>query len=658
MIAFSIPAAVLIGALPILDLLACVKAETAHGRVTVLDGIAYYVGDIPVAQLPEVALSAANVLPDVDVLPITVINSNTSAFTAAELNGVVADYLARDDVFSTAFLNAVYLSYTGNASPVVEPGCITTNLEQYGTPLLLASPAYAFNTSQGTTKACLTEALPNGPYFVSTKSGSVFEAHRLYEDTHYAFLEPAISDGQGGYRALSVTTEGILGRSIAVPSRLYSTVTAEKPLAGLRLGVKDIFHVKGLRTSGGNRAYYSLYEPRNATGTAIQRLIDLGAIFIGKMGTVQFANGDRPTADWVDFHCPFNPRGDGYQVPSGSSSGPGAGMGAYEWLDIAVGSDTGGSMRGPAGAQGLYGSRPSTGAIDLDEVIPLCSGLDTAGVFARSAATWSRVVHEWYRDFRADYASYPDKIFYPSASFGEDAVTDSAARALIEAFVAKFERFLGANRTHVNLDETWNATRPAGAPQTLQDMLHYTYGTLVSVYQWLHLGVPFFQDYAAKYNGRTPYINPGPLLRWNIGRERGQSGWDEGWTNKTIFMDWWSGPAGYGAHNNQSCSEGIYIYPNSVGAPSYRDEYFGPPDPPYWGMSDSNIAVFAGLPDLVVPIGEIPFNSTKSGKTEYLPVTMSIVAARGCDLMVASMVRDMEAQGILKPVAAGTMLYP
>jgi Asp-tRNA(Asn)/Glu-tRNA(Gln) amidotransferase A subunit family amidase len=48
------------------------------------------------------------------------------------------------------------------------------------------------------------------------------------------------------------------------------------------MGVKDIFHVKGLRTSGGNRAYYSLYEPRNATGTAVQRLIDLGVVFVSK----------------------------------------------------------------------------------------------------------------------------------------------------------------------------------------------------------------------------------------------------------------------------------------------------------------------------------------------------------------------------------------
>lgn len=63
-----------------------------------------------------------------------------------------------------------------------------------------------------------------------------------------------------------------------------------------------------MRTSGGNRAFYDLYPARNTTGSAIQRLIDAGVVIVGKMGTVQFANGDNPTADWVDFHCPFNPR--------------------------------------------------------------------------------------------------------------------------------------------------------------------------------------------------------------------------------------------------------------------------------------------------------------------------------------------------------------
>src|SRR5687767_15981396 len=75
--------------------------------------------------------------------------------------------------------------------------------------------------------------------------------------------------------------------------------------------------------------------------------------------------------DWVSQLAPFNPRGDGYQDPSSSSSGAGASIAAYEWLDIAIGSDTGGSIRGPAGVQGLFGNRPSTGLVSLDNVMPL-----------------------------------------------------------------------------------------------------------------------------------------------------------------------------------------------------------------------------------------------------------------------------------------------
>lgn len=160
-------------------------------------------------------------------------------------------------------------------------------------------------------------------------------------------------------------------------------------------------------------------------------------------------------------------------MPSGSSSGSGAGIAAYDWLDIAVGSDTGGSMRGPAGAQGLFGNRPSEGAISLDDVIPLCSGLDTAGVFARSAHTWSNVVHAWYESFDRNYSSFPKTLLYPTNSFTAEAIGSSDAAELISKFVARLERFLDTNRTHVDLDASWDTTRPSGAPATLNDMLHY-----------------------------------------------------------------------------------------------------------------------------------------------------------------------------------------
>ncbi|OAL48036.1 hypothetical protein IQ07DRAFT_613381 [Pyrenochaeta sp. DS3sAY3a] len=70
----------------------------------------------------------------------------------------------------------------------------------------------------------------------------------------------------------------------------------------------------------------------------------MGAVVIGKTKTTQFALGERPTADYVDQLAPFNPRGDGYQHPQGSSAGTGAALASYDWLDIATGSDTGGSL--------------------------------------------------------------------------------------------------------------------------------------------------------------------------------------------------------------------------------------------------------------------------------------------------------------------------
>ena len=221
--------------------------------------------------------------------------------------------------------------------------------------------------------------IPPGPYLISP-SGELYQPWRLYTDTQGAFTQPLIpSAAEGVFAALPATVPGIDSPGVAVPSRLYYTKTLEKPLAGVRTGVKDIYDIAGVKTSDGNRAYYGLYPPRGATALVVQRLIDAGAVIIGKMKTSQFANGEVATADWVDYHEPFNPRGDGYQDTSSSSSGPGSGAGSYPWLDLTVGSDTGGSIRGPSQVQGLYGNRPSHGLVDLTNVMPLAPQLDTGG---------------------------------------------------------------------------------------------------------------------------------------------------------------------------------------------------------------------------------------------------------------------------------------
>lgn len=181
------------------------------------------------------------------------------------------------------------------------------------------------STAFWVSKAQDSNPLPDGPYFVST-TGHIYQAYRLYADVQGAFSDSSIQNQDGSYSVLPANLPG-QSLAVAVPSRLYFTRTTKKPLAGVRFGVKDIFDIQGLKTSNGNRAWYHLYPAANRTAPAVQNLLDAGAVIVGKMKTSQFANGESATADWVDYHAPFNPRGDGYQDPSSSSAGPAAGEG-------------------------------------------------------------------------------------------------------------------------------------------------------------------------------------------------------------------------------------------------------------------------------------------------------------------------------------------
>lgn len=130
-----------------------------------------------------------------------------------------------------------------------------------------------------------------------------------------------------------------IGRAIAVPSRHYSLRTKEKPLAGQRFAIKDCFKLNGIKTTMSSRSYTELYGLETETGGFVTNLISLGAIIVGKTKMTSFASSDEPTDLWVDYHCPINPRGDGYMTPSGSTSGGGAALAGYEWLDQSIGID-------------------------------------------------------------------------------------------------------------------------------------------------------------------------------------------------------------------------------------------------------------------------------------------------------------------------------
>jgi Asp-tRNA(Asn)/Glu-tRNA(Gln) amidotransferase A subunit family amidase len=127
--------------------------------------------------------------------------------------------------------------------------------------------------------------------------------------------------------------------AVAVPSRITRQPTKEKPLNGMRFAVKDIYHLEGVRTSFGSRSYYNTYGPQPETAEAVTKLLDLGAVVLGKLKLTQYGAWEEPVES-IDYQAPWNPRADGFQSPAGSSSGPACALAAYEWLDITLGSDS------------------------------------------------------------------------------------------------------------------------------------------------------------------------------------------------------------------------------------------------------------------------------------------------------------------------------
>ncbi|KAL8976888.1 MAG: hypothetical protein Q9205_007203 [Flavoplaca limonia] len=274
------------------------------GSTLSMDGIYYYLPGKAFSHGHAnvyTAASAGSKSSAKGLIPVTVINSAAANFNLAALESTVLSFGQQDDVWGENFLSVNVLNRTSTLTTVQS----STNI-------------------------------PQGPYFISA-TGDLYQPYRLYPDTEGAFTQPMgpFDATTSTFAALPATVPGIASPGVAVPSRLYYTKTASQPLAGVRTGIKDIFDIAGLQTSNGNRAFEDLYPPRNATALPVQRLIDAGAILVGKMKTSQFANGEVATADWVDYHEPFNPRGDGYQDTSSSSSGQAAGwvvIRGWTWL--------------------------------------------------------------------------------------------------------------------------------------------------------------------------------------------------------------------------------------------------------------------------------------------------------------------------------------
>jgi Asp-tRNA(Asn)/Glu-tRNA(Gln) amidotransferase A subunit family amidase len=305
----------------------------------------------------------------------------------------------------------------------------------------------------------------------------------------------------------------------------------------------------------------------------------------------------------------------------------------------------------------LYGYKPTYGIFNTTGILVAVSEQDTPGFLARSPSLFSKLGYFWAKETPLENIppKFPTNIQYLQDQFTP--LSEEVAEDMKLAFFDKVVAALDMTTTTVNITASWYKNDVTqGQNLSLTDYMYFVYSDQNSVELWDQVGKPLADIYAANNQGAFPPADPAVNLSWTDGVNATTiARLPESQQRRINFANW------YNKHivpaSNETCSESIIAH--SIHIPAYEEKVQYYPItlavPGYWDCVGVN---YAGVPEIIVPIGQYQFYSPYTRQMEYRPMTVAFQAAKGCDLVLFELVDKLAAKGLITEVMAGKTAFP